>query len=107
MPEVAVRDATPADVPCLYEMIVALAVYEHEPAAVTGTPEMLGEALFGEAPAGEATIAEVDGSVAGFALPAALHFYAKLGAECLTEWKLHRLDGAALTGLAGECTAGG
>ena len=68
MAEVTVRDAAPADVPKLHEMIVALAVYEREPNAVTGTPEMLGEALFGAAPAGEAVIAEVDGEVAGFAL---------------------------------------
>ncbi len=68
MAEVVVRDAAPADVAKLHEMIVALAVYERAPDAVTGTPEMLGEALFGAARAGEALIAEVDGEVAGFAL---------------------------------------
>ncbi len=31
----------------------------------------------------------------------ALDFYAKLGAEVLVEWQTHRLDGAALTRLAG------
>jgi GNAT superfamily N-acetyltransferase len=65
---ITIRDATLQDVPALFEMIVALAVYEREPDGVTGTPEMLATALFGERPAAEAVIAEVDGAVAGFAL---------------------------------------
>jgi GNAT superfamily N-acetyltransferase len=65
---VSIRDATPADVPALYRMIVALAVYEREPDGVTGTPEMLHDSLFGDSPPCEAVIAEVDGAVAGFAL---------------------------------------
>jgi GNAT superfamily N-acetyltransferase len=65
---VTIRAATREDVPRVYEMIVALAVYEREPDGVTGTPEMLDAALFGERPAAEAVIAEVDGDVAGFAL---------------------------------------
>jgi GNAT superfamily N-acetyltransferase len=63
-----IRDVTPDDIPDIYAMIVALAVYEREPDGVTGTPEMLAEALFGERPAAEAIIAEVDGAVAAFAL---------------------------------------
>lgn len=65
---ITIRDVTPADVPVLFEMIVALAVYEREPDGVTGTPAMLTEALFGERPAAEAVIAEFGGAVAGFAL---------------------------------------
>jgi GNAT superfamily N-acetyltransferase len=157
---VSIRAATPADVPLLYEMIVALAVYEREPEGVTGTPEMLTRALFGATPAAEAVIAEVDHELAGFALyhgtfstwemtpglwledlfvheshrragvgeallrhlaqetiargctrlewaaltwnTPALKFYAKLGAERLEEWWMHRLDGAALAGFAGR-----
>jgi GNAT superfamily N-acetyltransferase len=65
---VSIRDATPDDVPALYRMIVALAVYEREPDAVTGTPEMLHHSLFGDSPACESVIAVLDGAVAGFAL---------------------------------------
>ncbi len=49
-------------------MIVALAEYERAPDAVTGSPELLGEALFGEKPTAEAAIAERDGQRIGFAL---------------------------------------
>ncbi|HWF56025.1 MAG TPA: GNAT family N-acetyltransferase [Solirubrobacteraceae bacterium] len=159
MPDVSIRDATRADVPGLYEMIVALAVYEREPHAVTGTTEMLAEALFGAAPVAEALIAEVGDDTGGFAIhyrtfstwectagiwledlfvrethrragigeallrhlaalavqrgcarlewaalswnSPALDFYAKLGAERLEEWRMHRLDGAALQRVAG------
>lgn len=164
MAEVAIRDATRADVPTLYQMIIALAVYEREPDAVTGTSEMLADALFGAARAAEALIAEVDGEVAGFALhhgtfstwectagiwledlfvhdahrragvgeallrhlaaltvqrggarlewaaltwnTPALEFYAKLGAELLEEWRMHRLEGTALRGVAGGSADG-
>lgn len=37
----------------------------------------------------------------------ALDFYAKIGAEQLTEWRMHRLDGDALRDLAGSGAAGG
>jgi GNAT superfamily N-acetyltransferase len=66
--EVRVRAATPADVGQIHDFIVALAVYEREPDAVTGTQEMLADALFGTRPSAEALIAEVDGEAAGFAL---------------------------------------
>jgi GNAT superfamily N-acetyltransferase len=65
---VAIRAAVPADVPLLHRLIVALAEYERAPDAVTGTPAMLAEALFGERPSAEALLAEVGGEVAGFAL---------------------------------------
>jgi len=52
----------------VYSLIVALAEYEQAPDQVVGTPELLRKWLFGEEPAAEALIAEVDGVPAGFAL---------------------------------------
>jgi GNAT superfamily N-acetyltransferase len=37
----------------------------------------------------------------------ALDFYVKIGAERLEEWKLHRLDGAALANVAGRTESSG
>jgi GNAT superfamily N-acetyltransferase len=65
---VTIRGVAREDVARVYEMIVALAVYEREPDGVTGTSEMLAAALFGSRPSCEAVIAEVDSEVAGFAL---------------------------------------
>jgi GNAT superfamily N-acetyltransferase len=155
---VSVRPATADDVPQIYALIVELAVYERQPDAVTGTAEMLAEALFGPAPSAEALFAELDGEPAGFAvfhgtfstwecLPGiwledlyvpdryrragvgrallaclaslalergcarlewhaldwnelALGFYQRLGAQRLSAWQLHRLDGQALERMA-------
>jgi GNAT superfamily N-acetyltransferase len=65
---VRVRPATVADVARIHSFIVELADYEHAPDQVTGTPELLGEALFGAHPSAEAVIAEIDGRTVGFAL---------------------------------------
>jgi GNAT superfamily N-acetyltransferase len=65
---VRVRAAVPGDVAQIYDLIVALAVYEREPDAVTGTHEMLADGLFGPRPSAEALIAEIDGEAAGFAV---------------------------------------
>jgi GNAT superfamily N-acetyltransferase len=65
---VTVRAAQEADVELIYSLIVALAEYERAPEQVVGTPELLRKWLFGEAPAAEALIGEVDGEPAGFAL---------------------------------------
>ncbi|MEO6859871.1 MAG: GNAT family N-acetyltransferase [Solirubrobacteraceae bacterium] len=65
---VRVRAAEPRDVEQIYAFIVELAEYERAPEQVTGTPELLGEALFGAAPSAEALIAEIDDQVVGFAL---------------------------------------
>jgi len=155
---VRVRAATPDDVPQIYAFIVQLAAYEREPDAVTGTPEMLAEALFGRRPSAEALIAELDGEPAGFAVfhgtfstwecqpgiwledlyvpdryrkagvgralltdlaalavqrgcprlewhaldwnELALGFYQRLGAERMSAWELHRLQGEALVRVA-------
>jgi GNAT superfamily N-acetyltransferase len=55
---VQIRAAQPADVELIFSLIVELAEYERAPEKVTGTPEMLAEALF----------AEYAGEPAGFAL---------------------------------------
>jgi len=68
---VRIRAATPGDVEQIYAFIVELAEYERAPEQVTGSPELLGTALFGGAgsrPTAEALIAELDGATAGFAL---------------------------------------
>ena len=65
---VELRPADERDVDLIHSLIVALAEYEREPDAVVGTPVMLRRWLFGDAPAAEALIAEVDGAPAGFAI---------------------------------------
>ncbi|GAB4098863.1 GNAT family N-acetyltransferase [Sinomonas halotolerans] len=72
-PTAVLRQATPEDVPVILELIHELAVYEKEPDAVRNTPEALGAALFGPAPAVFAHVVEEhDGGasprVVGFAL---------------------------------------
>jgi len=64
-----IREATPADVNAIHEMIVELAVYEKEPDAVLATPEDLERNLFGDSPALFGHVAEdAEGNVVGFAL---------------------------------------
>jgi GNAT superfamily N-acetyltransferase len=63
-----IRPATPADIPAIRALIVALAVYEREPDAVKASEADLHEALFGARPLAEAVLAEVDGTPAGIAL---------------------------------------
>jgi GNAT superfamily N-acetyltransferase len=66
--ERVIRDAVPADVPVLLELVHELAAYEREPDAVEATEELLAAALFGAAPVAACSVAEVDGLVVGFAL---------------------------------------
>lgn len=68
MSDAAVREAEPADVPVILELVRELAVYEREPDAVEATEGMLEAALFGERPAASCHVAELDGQVVGFAL---------------------------------------
>jgi len=63
-----IRPATRADVPLLIELIGALADYERLRDQVVLDAALLEQHLFGERPAAEAVIAEVDGEAAGFAL---------------------------------------
>ena len=63
-----IRSATLADVPLILRLVRELAEFEREPDAVEATEDMLAAALFGERPAAEAVIAELDGAPVGFAL---------------------------------------
>jgi len=63
-----IRPAGPADVSLILRLIRELAAFEREPDAVKATEPMLEHALFGERPAAEALIAEIDGIARGFAL---------------------------------------
>jgi GNAT superfamily N-acetyltransferase len=153
-----IRPATREDSPLLLELIRALADYERLRDEVVLDAALLEKHLFGERPAAEAAIAEVDGEPVGYALffptfstflgrpglwledlfvlPAhrrggvgralllhvaslafargcgrlewsaldwnepALAFYRELGARCMPEWHLHRLDGSTLAAVA-------
>jgi GNAT superfamily N-acetyltransferase len=63
-----VRPAAPGDVDTLFELIVALADYERLRDQVRGSPELLGDALFGPRRHAEAVLAELGAAPAGFAL---------------------------------------
>ncbi|MGG6240005.1 N-acetyltransferase family protein [Nodosilinea sp. AN01ver1] len=63
-----IRLATPADIPALVALIKALADYEKLAHEVTGRPEDLELALFGDRPYAEALLAWVDDQPVGMAL---------------------------------------
>ena len=63
-----IRPAAPTDIPVIRALIVELAVYEREPDAVEASEADLHAALFGDRPAAECVLAEVDGAAAGLAL---------------------------------------
>jgi len=65
---VAIRPATPADVPALLALIRELAVYERLEDRVDATEELLAEGLFGARPSAEALLAWHDGEPIGYAL---------------------------------------
>lgn len=64
----AIRPATPADLPLIAELIRALAEYEKLAGEVRFDEAVLGEKLFGPRPYAEVLIGEVDGEGMGFAL---------------------------------------
>lgn len=64
----SLRQARPGDESSLFELIVALARYEHLSHEVTGSAEMLGQHLFDERARVEAIVAESEGRIVGFAL---------------------------------------
>jgi GNAT superfamily N-acetyltransferase len=66
--QITIRAAEPTDIDLIFSMIVELAEYERAPEKVTGNAELLARGLFGDAPAAEALIAEVDGEPVAFAL---------------------------------------
>lgn len=67
-----VRQAIPADVPVILQLIKDLADYEREPQAVVATEVLLHKHLFGEGfgrgPVAECLMGELDGRAEGFAL---------------------------------------
>jgi GNAT superfamily N-acetyltransferase len=65
---IGIRPAAPGDVALIFSLIVGLAEYERAADRVTGSEELLAEALFGDRPVAEAVIAELDGEPVGFAL---------------------------------------
>ncbi|HEX5224607.1 MAG TPA: GNAT family N-acetyltransferase [Solirubrobacteraceae bacterium] len=65
---VCVRPATREDVPLLLELFGELARYEKLEQLLVADEQLLTRALFGERPAAEALIAELDGEVAGYAV---------------------------------------
>ncbi|KUF32159.1 GNAT family N-acetyltransferase [Xanthomonas phaseoli] len=67
-PAPQIRNATPADVSLLHELITALAVYEREPDAVKASQQELRASLFGEGATAHALICERDGQALGFAV---------------------------------------
>ena len=62
------RPATPADLAAIVGLIHELAAFEALTHLVVVTPESLAPHLFGERPAAEAVVGEVDGVVTAFAL---------------------------------------
>lgn len=67
-PAHTLRPAAPADVPAIVGLIHELADFEKLTHLCVVTPELLLPQLFGERPAAEAVVAEVDGQVVAFAL---------------------------------------
>ncbi len=67
-PTHSLRPATPADLQPIVGLIRELAAFEELLHLVVVTPESLSPHLFGERPAAEAVVGEVDGVVVAFAL---------------------------------------
>jgi GNAT superfamily N-acetyltransferase len=63
-----IREATPADLPEILQMVRELAAFEHLTDEVVFDPDEFGEHLFGADPVASVAIAEVDGAIAGQAL---------------------------------------
>lgn len=63
-----IRAAQKADCPRLIELVRGLALYEKAPEEVTVTLKEFENAGFGENPVWKAFVAEVDGTIEGFAL---------------------------------------
>lgn len=63
-----IREATPADLPAILQMVRDLAAFERLSDEVVFDPDEFGEHLFGANPVASVAIAEVDGAIAGQAL---------------------------------------
>ena len=68
MTDAWVRPAEPQDLPRIWELMQALAEYERMSEVVTGTPEQLQRALFGERPVVECLVAESEDQLVGYAI---------------------------------------
>jgi GNAT superfamily N-acetyltransferase len=82
MPRIAIRSATPEDIPLIVSLIRELAVYERAPDQAVATPELIRQHLFGDSLAGhphvngaprrgpvaECLIGEIEGKPEGLAL---------------------------------------
>ena len=68
MDNITIHHATAADCPRMMELVHELAAYERAPEAVTVSLEHFIESGFGDKPVWWALVAEVDGTVVGFAL---------------------------------------
>ena len=65
---IAIRPATPADIPAILALIRELAEYEREPQAAVATAADLLRDGFGHTPRFHCLIADIDNMAAGFAL---------------------------------------
>src|SRR4051812_46085735 len=63
-----IRPAEPRDLPVIVQLISELAQFENLTHLLDVTPEGLAPHLFGEAPAAECLVGEVEGEVVAFAL---------------------------------------
>lgn len=79
---VAVRPVLRTDVPRVWEMLRGLAEYEKLTDILTGTPEMINAALFGDGPRIEVLVAEDGDALLGYAL-----FYPVFG-SFRARWRL-------------------
>ena len=64
----AIRAARPADLPAVWEMLLALAEYERLADRVSGSVEQLGEHLFADPRRLECIVADRGGELVGYAL---------------------------------------
>ncbi|HEY9642520.1 MAG TPA: GNAT family N-acetyltransferase [Coleofasciculaceae cyanobacterium] len=64
---IALRDATPEDVPALMDLLYLKAEFDGAPGAIRATPEQLAEDLFGDRPLLGVILAEQQGTLVGFA----------------------------------------
>ena len=81
MDAATIRPAAPGDAEAIHALIRELAEYERLTHLGTGSAADLARALFGDPPAAEVLVAEVDGAIEGFALhfPTFSTFLAKRG----------------------------
>ena len=82
MSEARIRAIAEGDVPRVWELLRGLADYEKLTDSLTGSPEMLREALFGGGPGLDGLVAEKDGRFVGYAL-----FYPVFG-SFRARWRL-------------------